>query len=88
MFYSGATAGFCARIYGGKSICDRVGADLVENGPGAKVGTAAFLFVKSVSAKKILVACSNERSKRKFGAEGTKDVLVSLCRCKWQSELK
>ena len=64
--YSGATAGFCARSYGGKSISDRVGADLVENGPGAKVGTATHLFVKSVNAKKILVACSNEWSNREF----------------------
>ena len=45
-------------------------------------------FVKNVYTKEILVACSNERSKQKFGAEGTKDVLVSLCRRKWQSELE
>ena len=83
-----AATGLCASRYGGESICDWVGADLVENGSGAKMGTATQLFVKNVNAKKILVACSNERSKRKFGAEGTKDVLVSVCRCTWQSELK
>ena len=84
----GATVGFCVGRNGGKSVCDWVGADLVENSSGAKMGSATQLFVKNVNAKKILVACSYERSNRKFGAEGTKDVLVSLCRRKWQSELE
>ena len=61
---------------------------MVERISGANMGTAAQFFVKNVHTKEILVACSNEGSKQEFGAEGAKDVLVSLCRHKWQFVLK
>ena len=80
--------GLCVSDYGGESMCNWVRTDMVESISGANMGTAAQFFVKNVYTKEILVACSNERSKQKFGAEGTKDVLVSLCRHKWQSELE
>ena len=83
-----AATGLCAGDNGGKSMCDWVGADAVKSISGASMGTAAQFFVKNVYTKEILVACSNEGSKQEFGAEGTKDVLVSLCRHKWQNELK
>ena len=70
-------------------MCNWVGADMVESISGANMGAAAqFFCVKNVCTKEILVVCSNERSKQKLGAECTKDVLVSLCRHKWQSELE
>ena len=71
-----------------KSMCNWVGADMVESISGASVGAAAQFFVKSVYTKEILVVCSSERSKQKLGAECTKDVLVSLCRHKWQIVLE
>ena len=61
---------------------------MIESISGTSVGAAAKLFVKNVYTKEIVVVCSNERSKQKLGAECPKDVLVSLCRHKWQIVLE
>ena len=88
MYDSEATVGLCTRSDSGESVCDRVGADLVENGSGAQVGAATCLFVKRMNTEKVLVACSNEWSNREFWAKGIKYVLVSLCCCNWQGQLR